>query len=214
MKKTLEEISDLSNIKVGDKLFSTMFGDVTVESLEDNTRYPIEVCSLDGKIRGSWSFTKDGRYYYDYDYGLQVLFLSNPFDLITNNNSGEKWMMVSHDKRVWVKRRVIKKVGDKYVVWNQADTDEQVDTEIYTATFPYAKEIMREIQVTIELTDKEIDFLKNLVLNDKNEFEWEIDDYDMWNRLLNYGIANVLDYNYTRYKILTDIGVEIKNKLL
>jgi hypothetical protein len=77
-----------------------------------------------------------------------------------------------------------------------------------------AKEIMREIQVTIELTDKEIDFLKNLVINDKNEFEWEIDDYDMWNRLLNYGIASEFNLLYKSYKILTGIGVQIKNNLL
>lgn len=147
MKQTLKQISDLSNIKVGDKLFSTMFGEVIVSHIDDeDTDYPIDVCILNYDIH--WRFTKDGRYYNNGDYDLQVLFLSNPFDLITDNKSGEKWMMVSHDKRVWVKRRVIKKVGGKYVVWNSGDTDEQADKEIYTTTFPYAKEIKQRVTLT------------------------------------------------------------------
>lgn len=73
---------------------------------------------------------------------------------------------------------------------------------------------MREIQVTIKLTDEQIDFLKQLIVNDKNEFEWEIDDYNVWGGLINNGIISEWYNLEGSYFLLTDIGVQIKNKLL
>lgn len=73
---------------------------------------------------------------------------------------------------------------------------------------------MKEIQITIKLTDESIDFLKQLIVNDKNEFEWEIDDYNVWGDLINNGIISEWYNLEGRYFELTHIGVQIKNKLL
>lgn len=72
---------------------------------------------------------------------------------------------------------------------------------------------MKTVTVEVELTPDQVRFLKQLVVNDKNEFEWEIDDYDMWNRLLSYGIVNEITLHYKRYKLLTNMGKQIKNLL-
>lgn len=71
---------------------------------------------------------------------------------------------------------------------------------------------MKKIQIEIELTDKQVEFLKNLVISSENEFTYKVDDYDMYNDLINKGI--IVEYE-TAYgggtnRFLSDIGYQIK----
>jgi hypothetical protein len=71
---------------------------------------------------------------------------------------------------------------------------------------------MKKIQIEIELTDKQVEFLKNLVISSEKEFTYKVDDYDMYNDLINKGI--VVEYE-TAYagntnRFLSDLGYQIK----
>jgi hypothetical protein len=76
--------------------------------------------------------------------------------------------------------------------------------------------IMKKIQIEVELTDKQIDFLKNLELSSQKEFTYVINDYDMYNDLINKGIVTEFyqfDSNDPTEKYLSEIGYQIKLKL-
>jgi hypothetical protein len=71
---------------------------------------------------------------------------------------------------------------------------------------------MRKVQIEIELTDKQVNFLKNLELLSFNQFIYIIDDYDMYIDLCHKGVIS--EYDTANYldtiNSLTDIGVQIK----
>ena len=71
---------------------------------------------------------------------------------------------------------------------------------------------MKKIQIEVELTDKQVEFLKNLVISSEKEFTYSIDDYDMYNDLINKGIVIEYETSYrcNTNKFLSDIGYQIK----
>ena len=71
---------------------------------------------------------------------------------------------------------------------------------------------MKKIQIEVELTDKQVEFLKNLVISSEKEFTYSIDDYDMYNDLINKGIVIEYETSYrcNTNRFLSDIGYQIK----
>ena len=71
---------------------------------------------------------------------------------------------------------------------------------------------MKKIQIEVELTDKQVEFLKNLVISSEKEFTYSIDDYDMYNDLINKGIVIEYETSYrcNTDRFLSDIGYQIK----
>ncbi len=98
---------DFDSLKVGDKLFDSQKGEVIVFKLSEKGYgdYPL-ICK---SRRAEFCYTRDGKIYYDYP--LPSLFLSNPFDLISE-----------YPKEMWVSNyeKYSKKV--KIVYCNENDT--------------------------------------------------------------------------------------------
>jgi hypothetical protein len=85
------------------------------------------------------SFTLDGSYCQGFN---QIAF---PLE------QTERWMMVSDDEKVWVKRKVFMHKNGRFMAWGFAETDEEVLQEMVTVIWPYAKEIEEhQVEVTLE----------------------------------------------------------------
>jgi exosome complex RNA-binding protein Rrp4 len=116
----------LENVKVGDWI------KVQVTEVDLDRKYSIR-CSED------LSFTLDGSYCQGFN---QIAF---PLE------STERWMMVSIDLKNWVKRKVVMNKNGRFLVWNDAETDEQVNNTIRTSWWKYAKEIEEhQVELTLE----------------------------------------------------------------
>ena len=71
---------------------------------------------------------------------------------------------------------------------------------------------MKKIQIEVELSDKQVEFLKNLVISSEKEFTYKVEDYDMYNDLINKGIVVEYEtaYGCDTNRFLSDIGYQIK----
>jgi hypothetical protein len=118
----------LENVKVGDwiKLQVTEISD-------DSEGYPIK-CGKD------LSFKTSGQYY-EMDES-PTAFPVNEFQ--------ERWMMVSNQGVEWFRRKVITKKNSKFIAWNAAETDDEVEKAVDTATWNLAKEIEDIPEYTME----------------------------------------------------------------
>jgi hypothetical protein len=116
----------LENVKVGDWI------KIQVTEIDDSYTYSI-------KCSERLSFNKSGRYHYDEE---QVAF---PLE------ETERWMMVSIDLKNWVKRKVVMNKNGRFLVWNDAETDEQVNDTFRLSSWSYAKEIEEhQVELTLE----------------------------------------------------------------
>jgi len=148
IEQLLKELSDFSDAKVGDKVFSFFEGESEIKGVF-GVDYPI-------KIKESW-YTLNGKYTTGNKFPM--LFKRNPYEAIAelfSNNNGfeERWMMVSNDNNDWRKRKVFMVKNNLYLAWDIAETDEQVDRTCIVSNWDYAKEIEEEKDV--ELTLEEI----------------------------------------------------------
>jgi hypothetical protein len=121
----------LENVKVGDWI------KVQVTEIKDSDMFPI-------KCGNDLSFNKNGNYI---EGGEQVAF---PLE------QTERWMMVSDDSIRWVKRKVITNNNNKFIVWEGAETDEEVNNSVDTSYWNFAKEIETKIEFNLELSLEEI----------------------------------------------------------
>lgn len=71
---------------------------------------------------------------------------------------------------------------------------------------------MKRIQLEVELTDKQCEFLKNLTLSSEKKFTYIVDDYDMYNDLVNKGIVVEWtdSWGSESGRFLSEIGYKIK----
>jgi hypothetical protein len=121
----------LENVKVGDWI------KVQVTEIKDSDMFPI-------KCGNDLFFNKNGNYI---EGGEQVAF---PLE------QTERWMMVSDDSIRWVKRKVITNNNNKFIVWEGAETDEEVNNSVDTSYWNFAKEIETKIEFNLELSLEEI----------------------------------------------------------
>ena len=124
----------LENIKPGDWV------KMQVTEIDEVSKYPI--------ITSTLSFTKNGE---NYKGGKQIIF---PLEEHEQPTFKERWMMVSDEKGHWVKRKVFAHKNNKYIAWNGAKNDEEINTSISTTPWPYAKEIEEEQPKELSLEER------------------------------------------------------------
>ncbi len=144
MNEKLAELSDLSECKVGDIIWTIESGEDEIKDTGFIDKYPIRTLS-------DYSYTLDGKYHIEYSY--PSAFLKNPFENI-GNNFEERWMLVSDNEIEWKKRKVFMFKNKSYFSWANAETDEDVLTTTSIVRWKHAKEI--EIPIITELTLEEI----------------------------------------------------------
>jgi hypothetical protein len=129
----------LENTKPGDWV------KMQVTEIVEGTEHPIIISAGNGLA--PISFTNDGKYYSG---EKQVIFPleenEQPFK--------ERWMMVSGLKGHWVKRKVFAHKNNKYIAWNGAKNDEEINTSFSTTPWPYAKEIEEEQPKELSLEER------------------------------------------------------------
>lgn len=140
MNEEILKLADLSNVKVGDTIWTTLEGNTKVTEVDpNNNRYPIST--------GERSYTLDGKYGRGDKY--PSAFTKNPFEKI---DFQERWMMVSGNGVQWEKRKVFIQKNGKYIAWSFAEDEKSVLLAITTAPWKYAKEIPdpKELELTLE----------------------------------------------------------------
>ena len=142
MNEEILKLADLSNVKVGDTIWTIDSGEVEVTNIIPNTlnnTFPIRTSDS--------TFTLDGRYQYRDKY--PSAFTRNPFE---NIGFQERWMLVSSGGGDWVRRKVFMGKNGKFLAWNGAETDEEVIKSVNSIGWNYAKEIEepKDIELTLE----------------------------------------------------------------
>jgi hypothetical protein len=138
----IKELSDLSNLKVGDTLW-TLFGEETIIDINNFTEYKIQT---DDNY-----FTLTGKFLSEHEY--PSAFIKNPFiEIVNMNKFQERWMMVSDDDIKYVKRKVFMIKNGKYLAWVNAETDEDIIKIVGVFNWNYAKEIQEPkiLELTLE----------------------------------------------------------------
>lgn len=123
----------LKDLKVGDTAYDVLLGEVRVTNIITGDDYPIKVKDCH---QISTSYTFEGKLLKEHL--NPSLYLTNPLQ------QQGKWMMVSDNNRYWKKRFVFAEKCGKYIAWDASETDEEVEKELYTIRWSYAKEIEEE----------------------------------------------------------------------
>lgn len=134
----LKELSDFSNAKVGDKVFSIRHGEKIITGIY-NGKYPIatENCS----------HTIDGKQFID-DL-LPILYKSNPFIEIAKLNNEERWIEVFSEGG-WKRRKLVVIKNNKAVCWTGASTEKEVLESTSISNWDTWREIQPEVELTLE----------------------------------------------------------------
>ena len=138
MNEEILKLADLSNVKVGDTIWTIMEGYVKVK----------KTCWDEYSINaGRWLYTINGKTFTSNKY--PSAFTKNPFETI---GFQERWMMVSSDEIGWVKRKVFTQKNNRFVAWNSADNEESVLLTVSSVGWKYAEEIKepKELELTLE----------------------------------------------------------------
>lgn len=134
MNEEILKLADLSNVKVGDTIWTIESGEVTVSNILINDNYQI-------KTRDRWTFTLNGKYAKTDKF--PSAFIRNPFENI--NTFQEREMMVSNDNINWYKRNVFCKRNNLFLAdppsWRGLREE---------GWWLYAKEIEPKLKLTFE----------------------------------------------------------------
>jgi hypothetical protein len=138
MNETIKKLSDLSNVKVGDTIWTVQDGETKVISVKNGKYHPIKtvdaIYTIDGKFLVNDQFPS--------------AFLKNPFE------SQERWVEVRDDEEEeWVRKKLIMEKNGKFICWRNAKTDEEVEESLNTTTWYYMREIEEPKQIEITLDE-------------------------------------------------------------
>lgn len=115
----------LADLKIGDTVFTIEAGWTAVTHIDCSSKYPIHTTE-------EYIYTLDGKYNKTSKY--PTMFLENPFE---KQELG--WMLVSHNRVIWYKRKVIFEKDGYFIALRTAESEEDL-TKIYsTATWNFAK---------------------------------------------------------------------------
>ena len=134
MNEEILKLADLSNVKVGDTIWTIESGEVTVSNILINDNYQI-------KTRDSGTFTLNGKYAKTDKF--PSAFIRNPFENI--NTFQEREMMVSNDNINWYKRNVFCKRNNLFLADSPSLFGRQGGV-----WWLYAKEIEPKLKLTFE----------------------------------------------------------------
>lgn len=135
MNEEILKLADLSNVKVGDTIWTIESGEVTVSNILINDNYQI-------KTSESGTFTLNGKYAKTDKF--PSAFIKNPFENI--NTFQEREMMVSNDKINWYKRNVFYKRNHLFLT----DINRPLPGRGDVCCWRYAKEIEPKLKLTFE----------------------------------------------------------------
>lgn len=139
----LKELSDFSDAKVGDKVYSILCGEQVITKIYKSESYPICI--------NRNAYTTNGKM--SVDHLFPTIFKSNPFIEIAKLNNEERWVEVYDDKlHIWITRKLVAIRNNKAICWSRATNDE----EVLNATDVYSWDKWREIQPEVELTLEQI----------------------------------------------------------
>jgi hypothetical protein len=133
MNEEILKLADLSNVKIGDTIWTIDSGEVTVSNISINNNYSIETSA-------GGTFTLNGKYAKTDKF--PSAFIRNPFENI--NTFQEREMMVSNDNINWYKRNVFYKRNDLFL------TDISRGRGRVFLGWKYAKEIEPKLKLTFE----------------------------------------------------------------
>ena len=137
----LKELSDFSDAKVGDKVYSVRYGEQLIVSIISNAKFPIQTSNC--------SYTIDGKHYTDDLH--PILFKSNPFIEIAKLNNEERWIEVFDGvANRWIKRKLIVIKNNEAICWSYASNDAEVLMANNTSCFGTWREIQPEVELTLE----------------------------------------------------------------
>jgi hypothetical protein len=137
MNEEILKLADLSNVKVGDTIWTIKEGIVEIIKIDADEHYPIRT--------NTGSYTLCGKRFNNDKH--PSAFLSNPFE---NVGFQERWLMVSNDEKSWNRRKVFMQKNGNHIAWCSVETDEEVSKETDTTTWKYAKEIEEPKELTLE----------------------------------------------------------------
>jgi hypothetical protein len=137
MNETIKKLSDLSNVKVGDTIWTVQDGETKVISVKNGKYHPIKTVDA--------IYTIDGKFLVNDQY--PSAFLKNPFE------SQERWVEVSNDKTCWFKRKLIREKNGKFICWTNAETDEKVEEATKATNWDYMREIEEPKQIELTLDE-------------------------------------------------------------
>ena len=143
MNEEILKLADLSNVKVGDTIWTIPNGEIGVIGVILEDDYPIKI--------GRTTYQLDGKNYSDDKY--PSAFIRNPFE---NIGFQERLMLVSMGKNIsgqeWFKRKVFMEKNGRFLAWTGADTDEEAIRSTSCTGWKYAKEIEepKDIELTLE----------------------------------------------------------------
>jgi hypothetical protein len=136
MNEEILKLADLSNVKVGDTIWTIPNGEIGVIGVILEDDYPIKI--------GRTTYQLDGKNYSDDKY--PSAFIRNPFE---NIGFQERWMLVSYDGKTWKRRKVFMEKNGKFIAWSGAETDEEVIKSTDCTGWSYAKGI-EDLELTLE----------------------------------------------------------------
>jgi hypothetical protein len=155
--------SDLTNAKVGDKVYHLdgRVGEVT--DINMRASYPISV-RLDGTV---FHYMLNGNYTNGDNHPLiftHPVAIIHADDLENIGGFKERVMWVSSDEEKWEKRVVISQAKECFIAWNKAETLEEVDKYLPLMPWKFAREInprVEEIKEQIAALQKELETIEN-----------------------------------------------------
>lgn len=155
--------SDLTNAKVGDKVYHLdgHVGEVT--DINMRASYPISV-RLDGTV---FHYTLNGKYTNGDNHPLiftHPVAIIHADDLDNIGGFKERVMEVSNDEEKWEKRVVISQAKECFIAWNNAETLEEVDKYLPLIVWKFAREInprAEEIKEQIAALQRELETIEN-----------------------------------------------------
>lgn len=153
MKNTILKFSDLSNVKVGDTIY-TFWGEYKVVRL-DNDAYPV--------VTDGGTFTFEGKSVHSNKH--PSAFTENVFEMELKPK--EYWAMVSDepitDENKGDKRRVFMEKNGMFLAWGVAETDEEAEEKVGVALWKYATPITEEEEpLTLEQRVERLEKINNL----------------------------------------------------
>lgn len=128
MKKEILKLADLSNIKIGDSIWTIQNGFTKVIKINPKHTYSI--------VTNIGRYTIEG--FISINDKFPSAFTKNPFK---EKDFKERWMMVSEEGTNWLKRKVFMKKNGHVISWSCAETKKAVKKEICSHPWKYAMEI-------------------------------------------------------------------------
>jgi hypothetical protein len=154
--------SDFSKAKVGDPVYSIVYGEGRIEAINQDKFFPLGCRFKDS----TQYFRENGQ---EYVAGLPIIF-THPVKIVHADDEPlvERVMEVSVDEQSWQSRVVFAQKCGYYLAWNMAETIEEAKNITLAVEWQYAREIqpvnprIAEIESQIQRLKNELETIKEV----------------------------------------------------